>query len=93
MSDRDQERCTGEAVTRSDIDEIVAEVRAALEENPYILCELLETVTAFNQSMRRMVESLEESNRRSEHTRREIDALMAEVRFDNLRALGRIAEA
>ncbi|HEX6748102.1 MAG TPA: hypothetical protein VF092_12480 [Longimicrobium sp.] len=59
--------------------EFMEELRAELEKNPDLLDEFLEGLKELNRTLARTVAGLEESNRRSEHTRREIDALKAEI--------------
>ncbi|HEX8243608.1 MAG TPA: hypothetical protein VF541_08935 [Longimicrobium sp.] len=78
MKDGEAVPSSGERQVDPRVEEILAELRADLEENPNILDEFLEGMKELNRILARTVAGLEESNRRGEQNRREIDALMAE---------------
>jgi cytochrome P450 len=79
MKDRQSGTDAGERQVDPRVEEILAELRADLEENPNILDEFLEGMKELNRILARTVQGLEESNRRGEQNRREIDALKAEL--------------
>jgi predicted nucleic acid-binding Zn-ribbon protein len=79
MKQRDSGHCSATRELDPRVEEFLADLRAELEKNPGILDEILEAATELNASFRRIVEGLEESNRRGERHRKEMDALMAEI--------------
>lgn len=79
MEHRESGPGSGERAIDPRVEEILDDIRADLEKNPRLFDELLEAAKAMNESFRRIVEGLEESNRRGERNRKEIDALMAEL--------------